>query len=69
MCLYGRQRPAADDAPQNPAAASKEGPFPDPESLPSVFDALEQQVGLKLQAQKAPVDAWVIDHVERPTEN
>jgi uncharacterized protein (TIGR03435 family) len=48
---------------------SKEGPMPDLASLPDVFEALQQQVGLKLQAQKGPVEAWVVDSVERPTEN
>ena len=66
--FYGRPQQPADDSAAAPGAG-KEGPMPDIASLPSVFDALEQQVGLKLQAQKAPVDAWVIDHVERPTEN
>lgn len=36
---------------------------------PSIFDALKEQMGLKLTAQKGPVQYFVIDHVERPTEN
>ena len=36
---------------------------------PSIFDALRDQLGLKLTAQKGPVTYFVIDHVERPTEN
>jgi uncharacterized protein (TIGR03435 family) len=36
---------------------------------PSIFDALKQQLGLKLEAQKGPVDYFVIDHVEKPAEN
>jgi uncharacterized protein (TIGR03435 family) len=36
---------------------------------PGIFEAIEQQLGLKLTAGKAPVDYFVIDHVERPSEN
>ena len=34
-----------------------------------VLDALRDQLGLRLTAQKAPVQYMVIDHVERPSEN
>jgi uncharacterized protein (TIGR03435 family) len=36
---------------------------------PSIFDALRQQLGLKLEAQKGPVEYYVIDHVEKPAGN
>jgi uncharacterized protein (TIGR03435 family) len=36
---------------------------------PSLFAALKEQLGLKLESTKAPVDSIVIDHVERPSEN
>jgi uncharacterized protein (TIGR03435 family) len=35
----------------------------------SIFDALEQQLGLHLRSAKAPVEVLVIDHIERPTAN
>ena len=36
---------------------------------PSLYTAIQEQLGLKLDATKAPTDVMVIDHVERPTEN
>ena len=38
-------------------------------SGPTIFQALRQQLGLRLDAQKGPVEVFVIDHVEKPTEN
>jgi len=34
---------------------------------PSIFMAMEQQIGLKLESTKGRVDVLVIDHVEKPT--
>jgi hypothetical protein len=36
---------------------------------PGLLAALQDQLGLKLNATKGPVSALVIDHAERPTEN
>jgi uncharacterized protein (TIGR03435 family) len=40
-----------------------------PDAAPDVFTAFQQQLGLKLEATKAPVDVMVIDKVEKPSEN
>lgn len=36
---------------------------------PSLFTALQEQLGLKLEKTKAPVEVLMIDHVERPSGN
>jgi uncharacterized protein (TIGR03435 family) len=46
-----------------PAAAD------DADDRPSLFRALEQQLGLKLTLTRAPADVYVIDHVDRPSAN
>lgn len=38
-------------------------------SGPSLIEAVKQQLGLELKAQKGPVPVIVIDHVEKPTAN
>ena len=40
-----------------------------PDAGPTLFTALEEQLGLKLVSAKGPVEVFVVDHVERPAEN
>ncbi len=41
----------------------------DPESWPSIFTAVQEQLGLKLEAVHESVPNLVIDHITKPTEN
>ena len=41
----------------------------DDDPRPSIFTAIKSQLGLELQAKKAPVTTVVIERIERPTEN
>ena len=36
---------------------------------PSIFTAMQEQLGLKLESSKAPVDEIIIDHIEKPSGN
>jgi len=36
---------------------------------PSMFTAVQEQLGLRLHAEKSPVDTIVVDHAEQPSEN
>jgi uncharacterized protein (TIGR03435 family) len=40
-----------------------------PDALPGLFTAIQEQIGLKLEPVKAPADVLVIDQVEKPSPN
>jgi uncharacterized protein (TIGR03435 family) len=50
-----------DAAPDSRSASDSPGP--------SLFTAMQEQLGLKLESQKAPVQVLLIDHVEQPAPN
>jgi uncharacterized protein (TIGR03435 family) len=54
------------DPPTAPNAASTL--FGSPDS-PSIFTVIQEQLGLKLESGKGPVEVFVVDHIERPSGN
>ena len=57
--------------PDPPPAAGPNAPQLPPEiaSRPDLFTAFQEQIGLKLEAAKTPVEVIVIDRVQKPSEN
>jgi uncharacterized protein (TIGR03435 family) len=56
-------------APERPLGALPPGvelPPVDP-NAPTLFTAVQEQLGLKLESAKGPVEVWVIDSIEKPT--
>ena len=46
-----------------------DAPPPPDTSGPDLLTALQEQLGLKLESEKGPVDVIVIDHIDKPSEN
>ena len=59
--------PGPGETPYDPGGNSL--PPPAESSGPSVFAAIREQLGLELKSVRAPVEMFVIDHAEQPSEN
>ncbi|HTY63320.1 MAG TPA: TIGR03435 family protein [Acidobacteriota bacterium] len=46
-----------------------DSPAPDEPNGPTIFAAIQEQLGLKLESRKAPADIIVIESIEKPSEN
>lgn len=62
---------ARDPAPPTPGRESEAGAADaSPETAaPSLFDAVEKQLGLKLEPGRGPVEYLIVDHVQKPDAN
>jgi uncharacterized protein (TIGR03435 family) len=51
------------------SASAAPAPAADADAGPSIFTAVQEQLGLKLESTKAPTQVLVVDHAERPSDN
>jgi uncharacterized protein (TIGR03435 family) len=65
----GRFRYQVNYAPEFANPFQPGGPPPACGDAPSIFTALPEQLGLRLDSAKGPVEVLVIDHAEKPSEN
>ena len=67
--LTGRYDFLLEYTPDPPAGAALPGGEPADLDRPSIYTALQEQLGLKLDAQRGAVDVLVVDAIQRPTED
>ena len=58
--------PGQNGGPFGPPPPGIQPPAPDPDA-PNLYTAVQEQLGLKLDNQRGPVDVVVIDRIERPS--
>jgi uncharacterized protein (TIGR03435 family) len=61
--VYRPDQLLAGDRRDNPPTPS------DQDALQDIYGAVQQQLGLRLEATKTPIDVIVVDHLEKPSEN
>lgn len=67
---YNFQVKFTPDARQNSLGPAPVAPPPGADDAPpDIFTAFQQQLGLKLESVKAPVDVFVVDKLEKPSDN
>jgi uncharacterized protein (TIGR03435 family) len=58
--------------PDQPLAGDRGDNLPTPsdqDALQDIYAAVQQQLGLRLEATKTPIEVIVVDHLEKPSEN
>jgi len=53
----------------SPSGGDAQGSTADTAAAPSLYEAMQQELGLKLTPEKTGVDVMVVDHVEKPSPN
>ena len=56
-------------SPELPPGLTRDDLVPELQNLPNLFDAVREQLGLRLVPAKGPVPNYLIDHVEQPSVN
>jgi uncharacterized protein (TIGR03435 family) len=69
LALYFDNKPVPGVGPAGGLPTAAQAAEPAAADAVSIFTAVEEQLGLKLEPQTGPAEVLVIDHVERPTPN